>query len=114
MDRKIFEWARSRAQEYALKREAPLKKKMLTEDEYTEKYGHHTSIYVDEAGKYDALLRLYYEDTGGEVWYKVTNFAEYYAAKKEIVELWLRNGEYVYTQHTGGKDLKIVELWYRR
>ena len=45
-------------------------------------------------------------------WSEITNFDQLMAENATLVNLWLRNGEYLYTHITGGKDLKVINMSY--
>lgn len=85
--------------------------KIVELDTYTELLGSHVSMYHDKEGCDTYLCVYIYKDNVNTFhWQKVRNFEEMMDEGPEIVGLWLRNGEYLFTHLTKAKGQKVVNF----
>lgn len=106
VDPKIFEWAKNYSSDLP-----SIKKKNIQGKDYVERIGSHISLYRSDTTN-ETLMCVYDEVKFITYWWDITNYEELRAHSPEIVDLLLRNGEYLCNRFNKGKGLKVVNLSY--
>lgn len=79
-------------------------------DQFFDRIGQHTSIFYDIESDEAFMCSFLNEQKRKLFWKKIFNFKELLIQNPGLVNLWLRNGEYLHTYFTKGKMMKIVEM----
>lgn len=103
----VFNWAKSLADSLPAIRSIGV----IEIEKYVDKLGSHISLYRDDAE--DQTYMCICQENGEKLfWRKVTNFKEMVTNNPEQTNLWLRNGEYLYTELIGGKGMRLINIDY--
>lgn len=111
VDENIFQWAKNVTKKLE---ELPLIN--LTElEKYHDELGCHRSLYHDIVTGETLYCKYIYKDNDDDgllYWQKVKNFDAIKKDHQELTNILLRNGAYLCTRITGGRDLKTVSFSY--
>lgn len=81
-------------------------------DNFNQEFGCFLAIFVDPDEKPEnfPILTYYNEKKGKISFWQIVDLAKAKSLYPELINLFIRNGRYLYTKFTKGKDLKIIEF----
>ena len=112
MDPVIFDWAKELASKLPEIEVINIRPNCSL---YVQELDRHISMYHNDGTSETFLVTVCGESRLKTVYVqRVNNFDEVKKVAPWLVDLWLRNGEYLYTRLTTGTSLKVVNMNYVR